>query len=392
MPLAIYVLGLMIFSMTTSEFMVAGIMPALSAEFGVSVAAIGYLITAYAAGMIVGGPLLTVGLLKVPRKKSFMILALIFLIGQTVGALASSYEVMMLARIITGISSAAAFGVSLAICFNLVGPQERGRAASIVLGGLMVATAVGLPLAMWFEQLLGWRASFWAVVVLVLVSGLIGQFTIPSLPKPESVSIRGEIAAFKSRHLWAAYTTSMLIIGATFAGFSYFSPILIDLTGFTTAMVPILLAVYGVATVIGNMITGLLADRHMMPILTIGLVILTIALVIFGFFAHSQIITIIAVILIGLAGVPMNPAMATRITRISGTGSLVTTVHGSIISLGVVIGSAIGGLTIDTGYGLASPLWVGAGLAVLGLLSLIPYLIKAPVKVAQVSSNEESCA
>ncbi|UUZ91047.1 MFS transporter [Paenibacillus sp. P25] len=287
MPFAIYILGLMIFSMTTSEFMVAGMMASLSSEFGVSIAAIGYLISAYAAGMIVGGPSLTVGLLKPPRKQAFLTLAFVFLAGQTLGALAPTYEVMMIARIITGVSSAACFGVSLAICFTLVGPESRGRAASIVLGGLMVATAIGLPLAMLFDQYFGWRASFWAVVVLVLVSGLLGLFTIPASPKPESVRLRDELAAFRAGGLWAAYATSMLIIGATFAAFSYFSPILTDLAGFTTSTVPLLLAVYGVATVIGNIITGRLADRYMMPILGVGLLALTAALTLFGVFARE---------------------------------------------------------------------------------------------------------
>jgi predicted MFS family arabinose efflux permease len=387
MPFAIYVLGFMIFSMTTSEFMVAGMMASLSAEFEVSVAAIGYLISAYAAGMIVGGPLLTVGLLKLPRKQAFLALALVFLVGQTLGSLASSYEVMLIARVITGISSSACFGVSLAICFNLVGPESRGRAASIVLGGLMVATAIGLPAAMLFDQYYGWRASFWAVVVLVLLSGLLGQFAIPSTPKPESVRIRDELAAFKNRNLWAAYATSMLIIGATFAAFSYFSPILTDLTGFATATVPLLLAIYGVATFIGNIVTGRLADHYMMPILSIGLVTLTFALVILGLFVHSPTIAMIAVIMVGLVGVPMNPAMATRITRVANTGSLVTTVHGSVISFGIVVGSSIGGLTIDAGYGLVSPLWVGAILAILGLLSLLPFL-RGKDKVQGSSRNE----
>ncbi|GGD81679.1 MFS transporter [Paenibacillus nasutitermitis] len=376
MPFAIYVLGLMIFSMTTSEFMVAGMMSSLSEEFGVSVAAVGYLISAYAAGMIIGGPLLTVGLLKVSRKQALLLLAVIFLAGQTLGALAASYEVMMAARIITGISSAACFGVSLAISFELVSPHSRGRAASIVLGGLMVATAVGLPLAMLFDQHFGWRSSFWAVDLLVLASGLIAFWVIPLSSRPESIGIRSELTAFGNRNLWAAYATSMLIIGATFAAFSYFSPILVELAGFTTGVVPLLLGIYGAATVIGNIITGRFSDHYTMPIHIIGLVTLTAALFIFGLFAHNQTVALIAVIVIGLVGVPLNPAMSTRITRIAGTGTLVTTVHGSVISLGVVVGSSIGALTIDAGYGLSSPLWVGALLAVLGLLSLFPFLQK----------------
>ncbi|MBB6633254.1 MFS transporter [Cohnella thailandensis] len=397
MPLAIYVLGLMIFSMTTSEFMVAGIMPSLSAEFGVSIAAIGYLISSYAAGMIIGGPLLTIGLLKVPRKKAFLALSFIFLVGQTLGALAPNYELMMAARVLTGIASSACFGVAIAIALTLVRPERSGRAASIVLGGLMVATAVGLPAAMLFDQYWGWRSSFWAVDVLVLVSGLMALILIPKSTKEESASItiRSELAAFRSRHLWAAFATSMLIIGATFAAFSYFTPILTDLAGFDSQTVPLLLGIYGVATVVGNTITGRLADRHMMTILTTGLIVLTAALVLFGLLARSPVMAVAAVIVIGLSGVTMNPAMVTRVSRVSNSGALVSTFHVSVVNFGIVVGSTIGGMTIDHGFGLVSPLWVGAGLALLGLLSLLPYYNKkSAVATASPSAAEtgKSCA
>ncbi|MCM3040019.1 MFS transporter [Paenibacillus motobuensis] len=392
MPLVIYALGLMIFSMTTSEFMVAGMMSSLSRDFGVSIAAVGYLISAYAAGMIIGGPLLTVGLYKVPRKKAFMVLAIVFFAGQTLGALAPNYEIMMVARVITGIASSACFGVSIALALTLVSSESGGRAASIVLGGLMVATAIGLPVAMLCDQYFGWRASFWAVDVLVLLSAILAQWLIPSLPSAESVSIWEEFRDFNNRHLWAAYTTSMLIIGAAFAAFSYFSPILTDVAGFGEQTVPLMLGIYGVATVIGNIITGRLADRYMMPILTTGLIMLTSALIIFGLLANHPVIVVMAVIVIGLAGVPMNPAMTTRVTRSSNAGSLVNTIHVSIINLGIVIGSSLGGFTIDQGFGLTSPLWVGVILAVLGLISLLPYLLKTRGTEVQTGSRKQTCA
>ncbi|MFD2133428.1 MFS transporter [Pseudogracilibacillus auburnensis] len=372
MPFAVYILGFLIFSQTTSEFMVAGIMPSLSDEFGVSTSAIGYLISVYAAGMIIGGPLLTIGLLKMPRKKALLAITSIFLIGQALGSIASSYEVMIVARAITGVSSAACFGISMAITFHLVEAQSRGRAASVVLGGLMIATAAGLPLAMVFNQYFGWRASFWAIIILVLLAGLLAQWFIPSTIKQEQVSIRKELELFKSYPLWAAYATSMFIIGATFAAFSYFTPILTNLTGITLNIVPFILAMYGVATIIGNIIVGRLTDSYMYPTLTTGLSLLTIALVIFSLFVKIATISIMVIFIIGLVGVSLNPAMATRITRVGGTGTLVATVHTSIINLGIVIGSSIGGLTIDAGYGLASPLWVGALLAMIGLISLLP--------------------
>ncbi|MET3291735.1 UNVERIFIED_CONTAM: DHA1 family inner membrane transport protein [Brevibacillus sp. OAP136] len=391
MPFAIYILGLAIFAMTTSEFMVAGMMNTLAADFGVSVSAIGYLISAYAAAMVVGGPLLTVGLLRVSSKRALLALVFLFLLGQTVGALAWNYESMMAARIITGIASSAAFGVSLSICAALVSPDSLGRAASIVLGGLMFATVIGLPATTVVAQSFGWRSSFWAVDLLVLAAGIAAQWIIPASPPATSINLRRELAAFRNRSLWAAYATSALIIGATFAAFSYFSPIFTDLTGFAAEAVPWLLALYGTATVVGNLITGRLADRFMMPILTVGLCLLTASLITLAFGATDPTITIITVIVIGLVGVPMNPAMVTRVMRAGGSSALVNTVHTAVITFGLAVGSSVGGMAISAGYGLTSPLWVGLLLAALGLLSLLPYLRPSSVHQSRRPKQTRAC-
>lgn len=387
MPKAVYMLGLLIFAMTTSEFMVGGMMPALADEFGVSIPAIGYLISAYAIGMVIGGPILTIGLLKLPRKQALLTLSLTFLVGQIIGAMSTTYEVMMVARIITGVSSAAGFAVSISICASLVSPQLLGRASSIVLGGLMVATVMGLPIATLISQQLGWRTSFWAVAVLVLVAGVIVQWILPQLPKSASIRLRDEFTSFKNPRLWAAFTTSGLIIAATFAAFSYFTPIFTEVTRFSPGMVPVLLSIYGAATVMGNMITGRLADRFTMQTMFVGLILIATSLFTFALFADVPIITIIAVVVLGFVGVPMNPPMATRVMRTANTGTLVNSIHGSVISLGVVVGSLVGGMTIDAGWGLVSPLWVGFILAGFGLLSLLPFL-KEGIVTQSISISE----
>ena len=373
-PLAVYVLGLGIFSMTTSEFMVSGLMPELISQFGVSFAAIGFLITAYAAAMTIGGPLLTVGLLKIPRKTALLMLVGVFCVGQALGAVSNTYEVMLVTRVITGVAASAFFGVSLAVCVEIVGPQLRGRASSIVLGGLMVGTVIGLPAATLISQSSGWRISFWAVAVLALVVGLITLWAVPASPKPAAVSLRAELTAFRNGRLWAAFATSMLIIGATFAAFTYFTPILIQLSGFSLATLPWLLVVYGIATVIGNNVVGRLADRYTIPVLAVGLLSLILVLTAFALFAEYRVPTVAALVALGLVGVTMNPAMATRVMRTSNDRPLVNTVHTAVITLGIVIGSWAGGVVIDAGYGLTSPLWVGAVLAVLGFLTLLPDL------------------
>ncbi|MFE6073855.1 MFS transporter [Paenibacillus sp. NPDC057886] len=374
MPFAIYVLSLAIFCMTTSEFMVAGMMNTLAGEFGVSVSQVGYLITAFSAGMVVGGPLLTAALLNTPRKKAFIMLTGVFLAGQLLGAIAGSYEVMMASRIIAGVASSAAFGVSISISASLVEENQRGRAVSIIFGGLMIATVLGTPAATWVADAYGWRFSFWAVAILVLVSGITALRLIPVLSRPEPTSLRHEMKSFRNRKLWAAYLTSFLIIGATFAAFSYFSPIFTDLTGFSPSSVPLMFVVYGAATVVGNLITGRLADRYTMLILTVGLVLLTTGLLTFAIGVHTTALVIPAVIVIGLTGVPMNPPMVARVIRTGGSGLMVNTVHTAIVTFGVVVGSSVGGLAISAGYGLVAPIWVGVVLALVGVLSLFPYM------------------
>jgi predicted MFS family arabinose efflux permease len=374
MPLAIYVLSLAIFCMTTSEFMVAGMMNTLAGEFGVSVSQVGYLITAFSAGMVVGGPLLTAALLNMPRKKAFIMLTGVFLAGQLLGAIAGNYEVMMASRIIAGVASSAAFGVSISISASLVEENQRGRAVSIIFGGLMIATVLGTPAATWVADAYGWRFSFWAVAILVLLSGVTALRLIPVLSRPEPTSLRHEMKSFRNRKLWAAYLTSFLIIGATFAAFSYFAPIFTELTGFSTSSVPLLFVVYGAATVVGNLITGRLADRYTMLILTVGLVLLTIGLLTFAIGVHTAAVVIPAVVIIGLAGVPMNPPMVARVIRTGGSGLMVNTVHTAIVTFGVVVGSSVGGLAISAGYGLVAPIWVGVVLALVGVLSLLPYM------------------
>jgi predicted MFS family arabinose efflux permease len=347
--------------MSTSEVMVSGLLQLLSREFGVSVAQVGYLVSAYAGGMVVGGPLLTVGLMKFPPKNALLVLVAVFFAGQSLGALAGSYEAMVVSRIITGIAESACFGVSVAVAAEIVGPRLRGQAASIVVGGLMVGTVLGLPAATLIGQEFGWRVSFWAVAALVLLFGSIVLWLRLPLPRSEAVSPREEVAAFNNGKLWAAYATSLLIIGATFAAFSYFAPIFTDVSGFDPATVPLLLVIYGAATVVGNIVVGRFADRYTMRVLAIGLVSLIVTLMIFALFARNPAVSIISATVLGLAGVTMNPAMGVRVMRAANARPLVNTVHASVVNLGIVVGPWLGGLTISAGFGLTSTLWVGRG-------------------------------
>ncbi|MFF3068107.1 MFS transporter [Kitasatospora sp. NPDC057904] len=382
MPFAIYVLGLGIFTMVTSEFLVAGLMPQLSEDLGAGIPQIGYLVSVYAAAMAIGGPLLTAGLLRLRQKTALICLYAVFLAGQALGALADGYALMVVARLVTGAASGAFFGVALAICVRVTGPEVRGRATSIVLGGLMVGTVLGLPLSQLAGEHYGWRFAFWAVAALAALALAVTLGAVPALAKEESDgaggsggSVRAELGAFRNARLWAAFATSMLIIGATFAAFSYFVPILTDVTGFAAGTVPLLLVLYGAATVIGNAVVGRLADRHTLTVLGTGLALNTVFLTVFALGAADAAVALAAMTGIGLVGVTMNPAMVTRVMRTANDRPLVNTVHTSFITLGVVVGSWVGGIGVSH-WGLRAPLWTGAAMAVLGLLTLVPELLR----------------
>ena len=358
--------------MVTSEFQVSGMITYIASDLGVTISYVGYLVSVYAMAMAFGGPLLAMVLFKMPPKKSLLIIYAIFIGGEALGAFAPSYLTLAAARLITGAASGAFFGTALAICVRLVVARQRVWATSMVLAGIMVGTVLGLPMATLIGSHFGWRDSFWVTASLATVAGLISMKSIPSIPPQSANSLRSEITALKNPRLWLAFSTSLLIIGATFAAFTYFIPILKYVSGFSDNGVAALLLIYGTATVLGNAIVGKLADHHTIPTLTVGLILLTVFLVLFGLFADSKSVAVLSLIGTGLVGVTMNPALVSRVMRVSNGRAFVNTIHTSVITLGIVIGAFLGGLCISLGYGPRSPLWVGAAMALLGLATLLP--------------------
>ncbi|ARZ68150.1 MFS transporter [Streptomyces albireticuli] len=375
MPRAVYVLAAGIFALVTGEFVVAGLMPQMAEGLDTTVPRIGYLITAFAVAMAVGGPLLTVAVLRMRQKRALILLFAVSLTGTVMAAAAPGYEVMLVARVIGGVASQAFFGVALSICAQLTRPEVRGRAMAVALNGLMLGTLLGMPLATLIGERLGWRAAFWVIAALTVAAALCTLVGVPRLERSEGGgSVRQELGAFRNPELWLTLSTSTFIIGATFAAFSYFNPILTEVTGFADGTVPLLLIGYGAATVIGNNVVGRLADRHTVGVQVAGLALNLLFLAGFALFAHLTVPAVVLMMGIGLVGVTMNPAMATRVQRVGNARPLVNTVHSSFITLGVTIGSWVGGVVIGP-FGLRAPLWLGAALALIGLATLVPALL-----------------
>ena len=376
MPLAVYILGLAIFAVGTAELMVAGMTATLSQAFGISVGDVGHLISYYAFGVMLGGPVLTYFFLKykVQYRKVLLILLALYVVVQGLSAFISSHAILIAIRFITGVLCAGCLSLSLAISMAMVPNHNKPRAAAIVIGGFMISNVFGVPLATMIDQQLGWRITFGLVAVLVFVSLIALVRLLPEVSGGGQLRMEEEIKAFKNKAYWKACVTSCLILGASFAAFSYFVPVLVDITGFSMHVVPFILMAFGFSNIVGNTITGRLAHNHSLKIMLVGLTVLSISLFAFAIFAEYKTVAILAIILIGLSGVPMNPAMMARIVSVAHPGPMVNAVHTSVINIGLGGGSYIGGVAITNGYGLRSGLWIGAILAVLALASLLPYV------------------
>jgi len=372
LPPVVYLLGLTIFSLVTAEFMVAGMMPALAEAFSVSLAQVGNLIAYYALGMALGGPPVTLLLLSrgVSNKRALVALLAVYVAAGALAALSPTYEVLVLARVIMGVSSAVCIGLCMTLCAGLVATSIRGKAISVVLAGLMLSPVAGVPLTTWVQQQAGWRASAWLTVVLALICTLLAALRVPASTAGSQPPLRHQLAALNNSRLWGAYLTSGLIIGATFAAFSYCTPILIQRVGIEPAHIAPLLALYGVANLVGNTVVGRLADRYTLRVLAAGLGVMVVALSSFALAGDRVWLSLVGFFALGLTGVALNPAMAARVMKAAEPEALVNAMHTSIITAGLALGSWAGGAAIDAGYGLQAPLWVGAGMALLGLLSL----------------------
>ncbi|UNS97634.1 MFS transporter [Streptomyces tubbatahanensis] len=383
MPLTVHLMAAGIFAMVTSEFLVAGLMPQIAEGLDVSLSQVGYLVTAFAAAMTLGGPFLAAAVLKLRPKRALTVLFAVFLAGNVLAALAPGYAVMLVARLITGTASAAFLGAAISLSVRLVRPEQAGRAVSVALSGLMLGTLLGLPLSTFVGGLYGWRSAFWVVTAMTVAAAVL---TVARVPRMEGQGaggsgagggIRRELSVFRRRRLWLVLTTSTLTIGATFSVFSYVNPILTEVSGFSTGSVPLLLIAYGAANLLGNAVVGRLADRYAFAVLLTGLLSNGVFLAAFALLAGVRAGAVVFLLAIGLVGVTMNPAMATRVQRAGNTGPLLNTVHSSFITLGVLLGSALGGAAIPH-FGLVSPAWIGVGLAALGVLTLLPDLRRRP--------------
>ncbi|MEU7255664.1 Cmx/CmrA family chloramphenicol efflux MFS transporter [Streptomyces rimosus] len=375
MPLAVYVLGLSVFALGTSEFMLSGILQPLARDMGVSIPQAGLLVSAFAIGMVVGAPVLAGATLQLPRRTTLIGLLTVFGLGQVAGAVAPSYGVLFVSRVVSALACAGFWAVGAAVAVSLVPVTARARAMAVMVGGLSIANIAGVPAGALLGQHAGWRSAFWAVAVLSAI-GLIGVIAlVPRTAVPtgdERPALRRELSIYRDKQVWLALIGTALNGAAVFALFSYLAPLLTDTAGLSEGSVPTVLALFGVGALIGTFVGGRIADAHPFGTILGGIGASATVLTLLALTAHSPVAAVTLSLLLGVTAFTTAPALNARMFNVAHAApTLAGATTTSAFNMGNTVGPWLGGLVIGAGWGYPAVAWTGALLAALGVVTTV---------------------
>ncbi|KZF01583.1 MULTISPECIES: MFS transporter [unclassified Rhodococcus (in: high G+C Gram-positive bacteria)] len=373
MPLGLLALAIGGFGIGLTEFVIMGLLPEVAADFAVSEATAGWLITGYALSVVVGALLVTAAVTRFPRKSVLLALMCLFIVGNLVSALSSSYEMMLLGRVVAALCHGAFFGIGAVVAASLVEPAKKAGAIAMMFAGLTAANVLGVPFGTFLGQNHGWRSTFWAITVIGVVA-LIGIAAL--VPRDngsgEVSNLRRELRAFRSVQVWLSIAVTVLGYGGMFGAFTYIAFTLTDVSGFASSSVPWLLVLFGGGLFVGNYLGGKAADRNLTGSLTILLGALTVVLVFFALTAESRPATIASLVLMGAFGFATVPGLQMRVMSFaSDAPTMASGANIAAFNLGNALGAWLGGVTISAGLGYTSPIWAGSGITAAALMVLL---------------------
>ncbi len=344
-----------------------GLLPEVATDIGITIPQAGHVISAYALGVVLGAPILAVLAANWPRRALLIALMAVFALGNFASALAPGYLSLNLLRFASGLPHGTYFGVAALVAASLAPPGRRASAVGLVMLGLTGATLVGVPIAAWLGQHLGWRSAFVFVGLIAVLAMVMLRRALPPLPAETGASPWRELGALRRKQVWLTLGIAAIGFGGMFAVFSYVKPTLIEVAGLPLAGVPLVLAMFGVGMVGGNLVGARLADKALMP--TIGALLVWAALVLcsFSFAAHHVVTAAICVMLVGSI-VAIGPALQIRLMDVAGDAqTLAAALNHSAFNMANALGAWLGGAAISAGLGWTSTGWVGALLALAGL-------------------------
>jgi MFS transporter, DHA1 family, inner membrane transport protein len=368
-PIALYALAIGGFGIGLTEFVIAGLLPEVAADFHVTEAVAGGLISGYALAVAVGAIALTAALTRVDRRRALLALMILFIAGNVLSALAPDYGLMLLGRVLAALCHGAFFGIGSVVATDLVPAEKRAAAISVMFTGLTVANVLGVPLGTFLGQAAGWRSTFWAIAAVgVLAFAGIAALT-PVTPAAADASPLREFRVFASVQVWLSILVTILGFGGMFGAFSYLAYTLTGVSGFPAAAVPWLLIVFGAGLFTGNILGGRAADRNLPRTLIVLLAALTVVLALFALTAGNRFAAVAGLLLMGGFGFGTVPGLQMRILgHARQAPTLASGANIAAFNVGNAFGAYLGGLTISAGLGYRSPLWAGAAVTLAALL------------------------
>ncbi|UGT44418.1 MFS transporter [Nocardia yamanashiensis] len=372
MPIVVFVLAVAVFAQGTSEFMVSGLLEQIPGDVGVSLGAAGLLTSLYAAGMVLGAPVMAMTVSRLPIRYSATAFLGLFCAAHLVGALAEGFGLLLATRVVAAVANAGFLAVALAALPGLAGPALLGRATSVVVSGVTVACIAGVPAGTLLGQLWGWRAAFWAVAVLS------AAVLVPVWLMLGSDDRDGDGAAFSIRHEWSAVclrpvriavAAGVLVNAATFAGFTYLGTVTAEASGGDHRWVPLALALFGIGSFAGVTLTGRFSDSHRRSITIAGTLALVGVWLLAALVAHSLTGVLVMSILSGAAAFGIGSTLIATIVQTAApvaprlAGALATTAF----NIGAVVGPLTAGPVVDHTGSPAAAFWCSAALATAAL-------------------------
>jgi len=356
------------FAIGTTEFASMSMLPLFAQGLGIDAPTAGHAISAYALGVVVGAPIITVLGARMPRRRLLLLLMAMFTVFNGLTGLSPSYHWMLVFRFLAGLPHGAYFGVAALVASSLVPANRRTRAVGQMFLGLTVATIAGVPLASWLGQVVGWRWSF-ALVALLGVATMSAVLAFaPNTPADTKASPLRELGALKRPQVWITLGIGAIGFGGMFAVYTYLADILLSVTHMPLSTVPWIMGVFGVGMTLGNVVIPVFADRALMRTAGVLLLWALVVLAIFPFTAGNVWTLGIAVFFIGIGGA-LGTVLQTRLMDVAGDAqALAAALNHSAFNTANALGPFLGGLAIAHGYGWTSPGWVGSGLALGGLL------------------------
>lgn len=375
---ALIALALGGFGIGSTEFVAMGLLPnmagdllpdlyARSADAGIAQA--GWLISAYALGVVVGAPTIAAMSSHFPKKKLLLALLAAFTVGTIASALLPSFGWVLAARFAAGLPHGAYFGIASIVAASIMGPGNRGKGVALVLSGLTIANVIGVPSITWLGQQAGWRVAYLAVALIFALTFAAVALAVPHQDGDASASMKRELRAFKQPQVWLVMGIGAIGFGGFFAVYSYIANAVTEGAGVAQGVVPWVLVTVGVGMTIGNLLGGWLADRSLKLAMYLGFVGLIAALSAYALTSSSIVGIFVSTFFVGLVGSSVGPSVQSRLMEVAGESQVIgAALNHSAMNLGNSFGAYLGGAVIAAGLGFSAPGWVGVVLALAGVV------------------------